>query len=52
MEVVLHAIARAVHLEPVGEPERPVARFITASPQRGGEVRIGRRFERVAALAA
>jgi cytochrome P450 len=40
MEVVLHAIARAVRLEPVGAPERPVARFITASPERGGEVRI------------
>lgn len=41
MEVVLRAVARAVHLEPAGEPERPVARFITSSPSRGGEVRIG-----------
>jgi cytochrome P450 family 135 len=41
MEVVLRAVARAVHLEPAGEPEIPVARFITSSPSRGGEVRIG-----------
>ena len=41
MEVVLRAVARAVHLEPAGEPEQPVARFITSSPSRGGEVRIG-----------
>jgi len=43
MEIVLHAIARAVHLEPVGEAEPPVPRFITSSPQRGCEVRIGER---------
>ena len=45
MEVVLRAIAGNVHLEPVGAEEQPVARFITASPARGGEVRVGRRFE-------
>jgi len=43
MEIVLHAIARSVHLEPVGDPEPPVPRFITSSPQRGCEVRIGER---------
>jgi cytochrome P450 len=37
-EIVLRAIARSVHLEPVGDAERPVARFITSSPARGGEV--------------
>mgnify|MGYP002137354759 CR=1 FL=1 len=42
MEVVLRAVASRVHLEPAGEPEKPVARFITSSPSRGGEVRIGR----------
>lgn len=42
MEVVLRAIAGAVHLEPVGADEKAVARFITSSPQRGGEVRVGR----------
>lgn len=41
MEVVLRAVARNVHLEPVGAPEEPVPRFITTSPSRGGEVRIG-----------
>jgi cytochrome P450 len=46
MEEVLRAIARSVHLEPVGAEERPVARFITASPARGGEVRVGRRLGR------
>ena len=40
------AIAGSVHLEPVGAEEQPVARFITASPARGGEVRVGRRFAR------
>ena len=44
MEVVLRAVARAVHLEPAGEPEKAVARFITSSPSRGGEVRIGARL--------
>jgi cytochrome P450 family 135 len=39
-EIVLRAIAGSVHLEAVGEDERPVARFITASPSRGGEVRL------------
>ena len=39
-EIVLRAIAGSVHLEAVGDEERPVARFITASPSRGGEVRI------------
>ena len=43
MQVVLRAIASSVHLEPVGEPERGVPRFITTSPSRGGEVRIGAR---------
>jgi cytochrome P450 len=42
MEVVLREVARRVHLEPAGEPEQAVARFITTSPSRGGEVRIGR----------
>jgi cytochrome P450 family 135 len=44
MEVVLRAVARGVHLEPAGEPEKPVARFITSSPSRGGEVRVARTF--------
>ena len=39
-EIVLRAIAGSVHLEAVGDDERPVARFITASPARGGEVRV------------
>ena len=39
-EIVLRAIAGSVHLEAVGDDERPVARFITASPSRGGEVRV------------
>jgi len=43
MQVVLHAIARSLHLEPVGEPERAVPRFITSSPSRGGEVRVAAR---------
>ncbi|HVP01115.1 MAG TPA: cytochrome P450 [Solirubrobacteraceae bacterium] len=43
MEIVLHAIAREVRLEPVGAPERPVPRFITSSPARGCEVRIAER---------
>ena len=45
MEVVLRAIAGAVHLEPVGGDEKPVARFITSSPARGGEVRVARRLD-------
>jgi hypothetical protein len=40
MEVVLRAVAAAVHLEPVGDEELMVPRFITNSPQRGGQVRI------------
>ena len=43
MQVVLHAIARSVHLEPVGPPEESVSRFITSSPARGAEVRIAER---------
>ena len=43
MQVVLHAIASKVHLEPVGDAEKGVARFITTSPSRGGEVRIAAR---------
>lgn len=43
MQVVLHAITRNLHLEPVGEPERGVPRFITTSPSRGGEVRVAAR---------
>ena len=39
-EIVLRAISGSVHLEAVGDEERPVARFITASPARGGEVRV------------
>ncbi len=39
-EIVLRAISGSVHLEPVGEAEAPVARFITSSPARGGEVRV------------
>ena len=39
MEVVMRAVARAGILEPVGEQEKSVSRFITTSPERGGEVR-------------
>ncbi len=39
-EIVLRAIAGSVHLEAVGDDERPVARFITSSPERGGQVRV------------
>ncbi len=39
MEIVMRAIARAGLLEPVGEPEPTRQRFITSSPERGGEVR-------------
>ena len=39
-EIVLRAIAGSVHLEAVGDDEHAVARFITASPSRGGEVRV------------
>lgn len=38
MDVVLRAVARSAHLEPVGEEEKVVSRFITSSPARGGEV--------------
>ena len=38
MDVVMRAVARSVHLEPVGDEERVVSRFITSSPARGGEV--------------
>ena len=40
MEVVLRAVARSAHVEPVGEEEHAVSRFITSSPSRGGEVLI------------
>jgi cytochrome P450 len=49
MEVVLRAIASAVSLEPVGGEEHPIARFITSSPSRGGEVRVAARHLRPAA---
>lgn len=39
MEIVLKAVARAGILEPVGEDEEVVQRFITSSPARGGELR-------------
>jgi len=39
MEVVMRAVARAGVLEPVGSNEKTVSRFITSSPERGGEVR-------------
>jgi len=39
MEIVMRAMARAGVLEPVGTDEKTVARFITSSPERGGEVR-------------
>ena len=39
MEIVLRAVARAGVLEPVGTDEKSVSRFITTSPERGGEVR-------------
>lgn len=39
MEVVMRAVARAGILEPVGQDEKTVSRFITSSPERGGEVR-------------
>lgn len=45
MEVVLRAITGNIHLEPVGADEAAVARFITVSPERGGEVRVARPFE-------
>jgi len=38
MDVVMRAVARNVHLEPVGDEEKIVSRFITSSPARGGEV--------------
>lgn len=39
MEIVMRAMARAGVLEPVGAGEKTVSRFITSSPERGGEVR-------------
>ena len=39
MEIVMKAVARAGVLEPVGQDEREVQRFITSSPSRGGELR-------------
>ncbi|MFA9401247.1 MAG: cytochrome P450, partial [Acidobacteriota bacterium] len=42
MEIVMRAVARAGILEPVGPPEKTVSRFITSSPERGGEVRFAR----------
>lgn len=39
MEIVMRAVARAGILEPVGKTEPAVSRFITSSPERGGEVR-------------
>lgn len=39
MEVVMRAMARAGIVEPVGAEEKTVSRFITSSPERGGEVR-------------
>ncbi|MGA7396535.1 MAG: cytochrome P450 [Solirubrobacterales bacterium] len=39
MEIVMRAVARAGVLEPVGNEEKAVSRFITSSPERGGEVR-------------
>lgn len=39
MEIVMRAVARAGILEPVGREESTVQRFITSSPERGGEMR-------------
>ena len=39
METVLRAVARAGVLLPVGPEEATIARFITSSPERGGQVR-------------
>jgi cytochrome P450 len=39
MEIVMRSVARAGILEPVGATEPTVSRFITSSPERGGEVR-------------
>jgi cytochrome P450 len=39
MEIVMRAVAQAGILEPVGTEETTVPRFITSSPERGGEVR-------------
>ncbi|MBK8295391.1 MAG: cytochrome P450 [Solirubrobacterales bacterium] len=39
METVMRAVARAGVLESVGPDEKTVQRFITSSPERGGEVR-------------
>jgi len=40
MEIVMRAVARAGVLESVGPDEATVQRFITSSPERGGEVRL------------
>ena len=39
MEIVMKAVARAGVLEPVGEDEEVVQKFITSSPARGGQLR-------------
>lgn len=39
MEIVMKAVARAGILEPVGDDEEVVQKFITSSPARGGELR-------------
>lgn len=39
MEIVMKEVARAGVLEPVGDDEEVVQRFITSSPARGGELR-------------
>jgi cytochrome P450 len=39
LEIVLRAVARAGIVLPVGDEERTTMRFITRSPERGGEVR-------------
>lgn len=39
MEIVIKEVARAGVLEPVGDDEAVVQRFITSSPARGGELR-------------
>jgi len=39
MEIVMKAVASAGVLEPVGDDEKVVQRFITSSPARGGELR-------------
>lgn len=39
MEIVMKAVARAGVLEPVGDDEKVIQKFITSSPARGGELR-------------